>query len=318
MREGPLHHMEAAGCEVGEDPRLIDCTDVMEYVEMGKGEIQWSILREAPVRPPWHNTWIRLGRYDAQVVRLDLPQVEKIAQGWDGYTSVLQQWEDALRWGERGLGTKEAMLLRFWSDMPETTPPVECGQLLVVTDSTSGHLIGVASKTLPAPPATDKRYMGFTSESVEKWILWWNEGSALDFDSELYPVPRAAVLSLCMLHVRNAAFVDAPLGRAWRRRAVREGRRSQVVSYDLIIAPLRRTLRSIRRHIQRYGPDVPIPYHQVRGHFKHFTEERPLFGRLVGVWWWDPYYRGNEIDGETRHDQARIDLTPPPDQEKTA
>lgn len=30
---------------------------------------------------------------------------------------------------------------------------------------------------------------------------------------------------------------------------------------------------------------------QKRGHFKTFTEERPLFGKYVGTWWWSPVFQ---------------------------
>lgn len=37
--------------------------------------------------------------------------------------------------------------------------------------------------------------------------------------------------------------------------------------------------------------------HLVRGHFKTFTVERPLFGSLVGSYWWSPNVRGKEEAG---------------------
>lgn len=37
--------------------------------------------------------------------------------------------------------------------------------------------------------------------------------------------------------------------------------------------------------------------HIVRGHFKTFTADRPLFGSRVGTWWWSPTARGDEEAG---------------------
>lgn len=32
--------------------------------------------------------------------------------------------------------------------------------------------------------------------------------------------------------------------------------------------------------------------HLVRGHFKHYTEDAPLFGKHTGLYWWQPHVRG--------------------------
>lgn len=39
-------------------------------------------------------------------------------------------------------------------------------------------------------------------------------------------------------------------------------------------------------------------YHTVRGHFKTYTAEKPLYGKLTGTWWWAPSVRGNRDHGE--------------------
>lgn len=38
--------------------------------------------------------------------------------------------------------------------------------------------------------------------------------------------------------------------------------------------------------------------HKVRGHFKHYSEEAPLFGKHVGTYWWPWQVRGNKDLGE--------------------
>lgn len=37
--------------------------------------------------------------------------------------------------------------------------------------------------------------------------------------------------------------------------------------------------------------------HLCRGHFKLFTEEKPMFGRHVGLYWWEPHVRGRNRKG---------------------
>ena len=54
-----------------------------------------------------------------------------------------------------------------------------------------------------------------------------------------------------------------------------------------------------------------IPFHdrekfgmtgQKRGHFKTYTEEKPLFGRHAGTWWWSPIFdTSRKRDYEIKH-----------------
>lgn len=42
------------------------------------------------------------------------------------------------------------------------------------------------------------------------------------------------------------------------------------------------------------GKSQGVAIHIVRGHFKTYTDEAPLFGSMTGTWWWQPQVRGNE------------------------
>ncbi len=37
--------------------------------------------------------------------------------------------------------------------------------------------------------------------------------------------------------------------------------------------------------------------HLCRGHFKEYTEDKPLFGKYVGRYWWQPSVRGQNKKG---------------------
>lgn len=43
-------------------------------------------------------------------------------------------------------------------------------------------------------------------------------------------------------------------------------------------------------------------WHMARGHFKTFTDEAPLFGRVVGTFWWQSQTRGSKHLGEVHKD----------------
>ncbi|MFA7166295.1 MAG: hypothetical protein WC124_10730 [Desulfoplanes sp.] len=42
--------------------------------------------------------------------------------------------------------------------------------------------------------------------------------------------------------------------------------------------------------------------HMCRGHFKEYTEDAPLFGRITGRFWWQPAVRGDKSKGEIKKD----------------
>lgn len=52
-----------------------------------------------------------------------------------------------------------------------------------------------------------------------------------------------------------------------------------------------RPFRSRRTGSSSGGCD-PVAVHWVRGHFKEYTTERPLLGRHVGLFWWQPHLAG--------------------------
>jgi hypothetical protein len=46
-----------------------------------------------------------------------------------------------------------------------------------------------------------------------------------------------------------------------------------------------------------YKSPEAVRFHLCRGHFKTFTEERPLFGKYSGTFWWNPQSRGDRSKG---------------------
>ena len=46
------------------------------------------------------------------------------------------------------------------------------------------------------------------------------------------------------------------------------------------------------RPMGRGGPRNSSAIHWVRGHFKEYTPEKPLFGKIAGLFWWEPHLAG--------------------------
>lgn len=107
-----------------------------------------------------------------------------------------------------------------------------------------------------------------------------------------------ALLAISFLHCRNVTTEvvapDLKLNRARSRRARRPLRRYKV----LRIEPMTRTL-SREGSIEAQG--LAKALHICRGHFKTY-EERPLFGRLRGTWFWQDHIRGSIEAGVVEKD----------------
>jgi hypothetical protein len=54
-----------------------------------------------------------------------------------------------------------------------------------------------------------------------------------------------------------------------------------------------------------------LALHLMRGHFKTFTPDNPLFGKRVGAFWWDPIVRGHAANG-VRVKDYRMHAPPTP------
>lgn len=57
--------------------------------------------------------------------------------------------------------------------------------------------------------------------------------------------------------------------------------------------------------------------HWVRGHFKQYTAERPLFGRFTGLYWWQPHLAGKAKDRVVVKDY-RIEVDPEANREEAS
>jgi len=53
--------------------------------------------------------------------------------------------------------------------------------------------------------------------------------------------------------------------------------------------------------------------HLARGHFKTYTADAPLFGRITGRFWWQPQVRGRNKDGIIIKDYDASELIPKED-----
>jgi hypothetical protein len=101
----------------------------------------------------------------------------------------------------------------------------------------------------------------------------------------------APALAISFLHCKNVTVEDAkPVGsRQQRRLEQRRGVRHSSFK-TLVIEPMRQVLRT-EGQSERHGLQRAL--HICRGHFAHYSEDRPLFGKYSGTFWRPAHVRGS-------------------------
>jgi hypothetical protein len=95
--------------------------------------------------------------------------------------------------------------------------------------------------------------------------------------------------ALALLCCKNASTIDQPPPRQLRRAAEREGRPKPFTVKTLVVKPLQRK----RSEEAESSNGEPLALHWVRGHFKSYSEDKPLLGRVSGTFWWTPHLAGD-------------------------
>lgn len=106
-----------------------------------------------------------------------------------------------------------------------------------------------------------------------------------------------ACMALNLANCRNVKIAQA--GVVQVRRSGREKRQGvKPVRYHTIVLPGMTVERGrVSRNQAKANADA-LALHMVRGHFKTFSSDKPLLGKHVGTYWWNPAVRGNADKGK--------------------
>jgi len=131
----------------------------------------------------------------------------------------------------------------------------------------------------------------------------WGDGHAPEAVRDslkiFYAHPVLLALSFC--HARNVRLAAAPVPPELRQSRARRGAVPIEQFYTLDIGPLRAVLEAARSEA---GGSLRKALHLVRGHFKQYDAEHPLFGKHTGLYWWGLHARGQAEQGTIRKDYA--------------
>lgn len=111
------------------------------------------------------------------------------------------------------------------------------------------------------------------------------------FLKEAWPVLHATDL----LNSKNVTIAEKPLPPKIRKKREKHGQ--PTYSFKRLVVRVKQD--DTRWLYPDHKPQpTELPRHHVRGHFKNYTEDRPLFGKYTGRYWWNPQWRGLEKIGK--------------------
>jgi hypothetical protein len=112
-------------------------------------------------------------------------------------------------------------------------------------------------------------------------------------------VLRIVGLGISFMHCKNVVQTQAPIanGKRWHK----QHKQPEIKFRTLNIEPMKTVLRT-EGGSETNG--IKKALHICRGHFATYTEEKPLFGRLVGQFWKPSHTRGNIKHGAVVKDYS--------------
>jgi hypothetical protein len=298
------------------DVGFVDADDVAEYFYDNIPKNLVDNMKNVCIRPPWNLTWMEYSLPDVEPVSND-DEMEILAhsllQSVPGglqigtYIFCYDVPEDAYR---SSLKNDLAMYL-----IPKLSPDIDLDYALPLWKR-SAELQG-------RDKIMRNISMQYECHSIQIMIIymadrkrWFNVGyTILYLDENGLMIPNAGAevvdpgdeytqiiagqpffLTLGLLNCRNVEMKVVPYSGAQKKKFKKYG--SPIIT--------RRTL-VIHPSGKRYegsgtGTGLKKRWHMCRGHFKTFTEEAPLFGRVTGTFWWQPQVRGSKSLGEVHKD----------------
>ena len=138
----------------------------------------------------------------------------------------------------------------------------------------------------------------FTSlETKEDWfkkIFKETDDDLIDYIVNKESVVRAYIGQiLLMLNCKNIGTVDIEPPQKLNKKRIKNNKQPLFTYKNLIIKPLKEKKNSNNDSQNLWDNRI----HMCRGHFKHYTKEKPLFGKIDGMIWWQPQARGNKKKG---------------------
>lgn len=115
--------------------------------------------------------------------------------------------------------------------------------------------------------------------------------------SNLHDETQMALTLIDILNCHNVVTKDVVPPEKLNRKRIRNGK-LPLYSYKILeVVKGKPKTKNAGSVSWDYKSSEAVRFHLCRGHFKTFTEERPLFGKYSGTFWWNPQSRGDRSKG---------------------
>lgn len=194
-----------------------------------------------------------------------------------------------------------------------------CLAITIFSDNVPGALVADTQVRLTpvgdVDPEHDKGGFKFKVNSVLESALErqcrllgrpYDDGARVELGNCLSSIVKSILLAFSFANCRNVRRVCEEVDPKLRKARERRGKPAVLRTYTLRIDPMREIL---DREGQRKEKGLAHALHICRGHFKNY-DERPLFGRVKGRFWWPSHVRGDIKQGAVVKDYEIGPVTP--------
>lgn len=142
---------------------------------------------------------------------------------------------------------------------------------------------------------TEPGKMSWDTGLVPQWILEGHDPQTLQAEHGTEVTATLAIMDVMSCKNVGMELVAAPA--ALNKKRLKKNK-TPVFAYRTLVVDLRGS-RTVRPGAQADSPgSATQPLHIRFGHYKTYTEERPLFGKHVGRYWWQPVTKGDLAHGK--------------------
>lgn len=114
-------------------------------------------------------------------------------------------------------------------------------------------------------------------------------------------IQSVIMLGCSFLHCKNVKRIENPISEKLQKARIRKNKLPLTKYYTLEINPMKEILKR-EGNVERNGLQKAL--HICRGHFATYTDEKPLFGKIVGKIWVPSHTRGSKAQGEIKKDYS--------------
>jgi hypothetical protein len=111
---------------------------------------------------------------------------------------------------------------------------------------------------------------------------------------------KLALFAIGLMHCKNVQVREAEQPAKWRKAYARRHHHA-ALTYKVIHVPQFSEVMDVHGRLRAVVANSPYRLHQVRGHYKTYTQEAPLFGKITGRFFWSEQFRGQQSEGVIKH-----------------